>query len=231
MSEIRLADLEVSMKKWSQELIAELQATKPASVAQDTKPVDSKVDDKPVAADLLKPETKASMGAIGIAGIVESGDHFKLLKFELGPITSALVGIPVGGIASKAISAWVLPYKDATGKPTVVRPASIGFGQINLLNPVAHVGGMLLAETYGEKLIGRTAAHFIAGTLLVSVLLNYTPLASWLDNLVAKVSPKPTVAQDGGVSLNAAQAASLRQRHLQEQQQVRNNNRSSLSPF
>ena len=191
---------------------------KPVVAAQDAK-VEATVDGKPVAADLIKPgikaETKATMGAMGIAGIVESGDRLRLLRFELGAVTSALVGIPVGGVASKVISAWIPPYRDAAGA-TSVRPASIGFGQVNWLNPVAHVGGMVLVETYGANFLGRTAAHFIAGTLLVSTLFTYTPLGSWLDKMVGSLSPKTAVTQTRVIT-------------TQRQVQVARNGKQSLS--
>ena len=223
--EIALQELEKSMKGWGKDLFTEWQKL-PVTVTkatQDPVPVkvEAKVDGSPVKAELVAVETKASMGATGIAGIVESGDRFKILKFELGPITSAIVGLSVGAIGHKAINAWLPPYRDAAGVPTGVRPVSVGFGQVNWLNPAANLGGMVLVETYGANLIGRTAAHFIAGSLFVSSLLTYTPLGAWLDSLVVAISPKTgTVAQDRGRGSNAAQEArnaALRQRHLQEQ--------------
>ena len=228
---INLGQLEVAMKGWGQDLFTEwkklpLSADKLVEAKQDVK-VEAKIDGEAKTGDLLKPETKAHMGAVGIAGLVESGDRFKIMRFELGPVTSALVGIPVGMVGSKAISNWIPPYRDAAGVATKVRPATIGFGQVNILNPVAHVGGMVLVETWGAGLIGRTAAHFIAGTLLVSTLLAYTPLGTWLDSLVTAISPKTGVAQNRGLS--AAQQQALRQRHMQEQSG--HNGRGVLSPF
>ena len=241
MAEIKLAELETSMKSWAKDMFAEWQKQQPvagdkttagdktAVAAQDPVTVQAKVDGQPVKAELVKPETKANMGAMGIAGIVESGDHFKILRFELGPITSALVGIPLGAVGSRAIGAWLPPYRDANGVMTSVRPASIGLREVNWLNPAAHVGGMVLVETYGANFLGRTAAHFIAGTLLISTLLNYTPLGAWLDRLVTAISPKVTVGQNRG--LNAGQVSALRQRHLQEQSAQNGHGRMTLSPF
>ena len=225
--EIPLSTLEASMRTM---LKAELAtALKPpaavvpekpvAVVVAQTSDVTATVDGKPVAADLVKPgakpETKAHMGAMGISGIVESGDRLRLLRFELGPVTSALVGIPLGGVTSKVIGAWIPPYRDATGA-TSVRPASIGFGQVNWLNPVAHVAGMVVVETYGANFLGLTAAHFIAGTLLVSTLLTYTPLGAWVDRLATSLSPKTAVAQNRGML-------------TQRQVQVARNGKQSLS--
>ena len=81
-------------------------------------------------------------------------------------------------------------------------------------------------------MLGWTAAHFIAGTLLISSLLTYTPLGTWIESLVTAISPKTTaVAQRGGQ--NAAQAAAQRQRQYQhqEQSQSRYNGRGVLSSF
>ena len=230
LKEIKWGELQGLMRGYAQEAVAEFQEqAKPVDVKQETVKVDALIDGKPVAADLVKAETKASMGAMGIAGLVESGDHFKIMRFELGPITSALVGIPLGAVASKAISNWIPPYRDAAGVATKVRPATIGFGQVNILNPVAHVGGMVLVETWGAGLIGRTAAHFIAGTLLVSTLLAYTPLGTWLDSLVTAISPKTTTTAQNRGGLSAAQQQAIRQRHMQEQSG--HNGRGVLSPF
>lgn len=206
------AEMQADMKAWAQDLMAEWRK-EPVKVAAAQEPVkvEAKIDGSSVTGSLVKAEAKADMRAMGIAGLVESGDRFKILQFELGPITSALVGIPTGIVASKAISAWIPPYRDAAGAPTATRPATVGFGQINLLNPVAHVGGMVLAETYGHQILGRTAAHFIAGGLFISALLTYTPLGSWLDNLVTAISPKTTTAAQNR-SGNAAQ----RQRVMQQ---------------
>ena len=203
-------------------------ADKVAAVAQAPVTVEAKVDGVPKPAELVTSD-QANMHAMGIAGIVESGDNIKLLNFQLGPITSALVGIPLGVGASKALGNWIPPYRDAAGVPTKIRPATIGFGQINILNPVAHVGGMVLVETWGANFLGRTAAHFIAGSLLINTLLTYTPLGVWLDNLVTAISPKPAaVAQNYGI--NTRQAQALRQIHRQEQGQS-HNGRMTLSPF
>lgn len=222
MAEILLADLEKSMRTWWKSELAELQKPVSAVVAKAAQDapiqVAAKVDDKPVTGDLMKTEaeTKADMRAAGIAGLVESGDNFRILQFKLGPVTSALVGIPTGMVLGGVINNYLPPYRDAAGVPTKTRPTTIGFGQINLLNPVAHVGGMVASETFVAGLIGSTAAHFITGTLLLNTLLTYTPLGTWLNNFVATLSPKTTVAQSRG-GLSAAQVAALRQRHLQEQ--------------
>ena len=222
--EIKLADLETSMRTMLKaELATALKSfaavvsEKPVAVAvAQTSDVTATVDGKPVVADLVKkPETKATMGAMGIAGIVESGDRLKILRFELGPVTSAIVGLSLGAVASKGIDAWVKPYRDATG-PTSVRPASIGFGQVNWINPAAKVGGMVLVETYGANVLGRTAAHFIAGTFLISALISYTPLGQWLDNLVTMISPKTAAAQNRAIT-------------TQRQVQVARNGKQSLS--
>ena len=210
---IKLADLEASMKSWGKgwatEMLTELQKL-PLSVkaGQDPVKVEATVDSNPVPAELVKPG-QADMKAAGIAGLVESGDHIKVLKFELGPITSALVGIPTGMLLSGVTDRWVLPYRDAAGAPTATRPATIGFGQINLLNPGIKIGEMVLAETFVAGFLGRTAAHFIAGTLLVDLLLAYTPLGTWLENWITSLGPKTTTAQGRAQNrgLNAAQAA------------------------
>ena len=228
-STIKLADLEASMKLWGKgwatDMLTELQKL-PLSVkaGQDPVKVEATVDDKPIVASLVKPEQadmkaagiaglvkpeQADMKAAGIAGLVESGDHIKVLKFELGPITSALVGIPTGMLLSGVTDKWVLPYRDAAGEPTATRPAKIGFKEVNLLNPGIKIGEMVLAETFVAGFLGRTAAHFIAGTLLVDILLAYTPLGTWLEDWITSLGPKTTAAQGRAQNrgLNAAQAA------------------------
>ena len=225
---IKLGELETLMKGWGQGLLAEMQKTPlavaKAAAAQDPVPVEAKVDGVPKPAELVKPG-QADMKAAGIAGVVESGDNLKILQFRLGPITSALVGVPTGLVASSAIDAWILPYRTATG-PTATRPATVGFAQINWLNPAAHVGAMVLSETYVAGFLGRTAAHFITGTLLINTLLKYTPLGVWLENLVKAISPKTTTTAQARASQEQAAQARASQNVLQRGAQ---NGRTALS--
>ena len=220
---INLGELETLMKGWGQGLLAEMQKTPlaaaktTAAAAQDPMPVAAKVDGVPKPAELVKPG-QADMKAAGIAGVVESGDNLKILQFRLGPITSALVGIPTGMVVGGGIDNWILPYRTPTG-PTATRPATLGFDKINWLNPAAHVGGMVLSETYVAGFLGRTAAHFITGTFLVSILLKYTPLAQWLANAVKAISPKTTTVAQPRLGNTA-------QNMLQQQAQ---NGRTALS--
>ena len=150
------------------------------------------IDGRPVKADLIDGRyhaNQASMKAPGIAGILESGDNFRIpfLDLKLGPVVSAGVGIFGGTVVFNVVDSLVAP-KDAQGK-----------------NSLMNLGAQTLAAgalaTWGPKYVGKTAAYFMSGTIAVGLLMRWTPFQEWVVKVTELVS-QPFASLKGAVGLH-----------------------------
>lgn len=198
MPDILLADLERSMKGWATELLASAKAVTP---------VDAKVDGQPAKADLVNagqdtvvaadPMDLEARRTAGLVGLIESGDNLKLLNFQLGPITSSLIGITVGTVGSMAINIWFPAWRNPDGTLTNVKPVDaegklLAGAGINFVNPLVNAVGIAGSATFLPPFIGRSGAYFISGILLFNLALTYTPLSTWITNIVNAIAKPPT---------------------------------------
>ena len=224
---ITLEALQGHITKMGQDLLAgyskqlvEGVAPKLVTAAQENKPT-ATVDGKPVDpanVALLKQDgvVGAAMKAPSIAGILDSGDNFKIpfVGLSLGPVVSAVAGGAAGLLAGDLIDKKILPWKDAAGVAVAVKPLT--GGGPNYLALGAHVGAAAVAYTFAPRFVGRTAATFIAGSLVLKMALRYSPLQSWLINLENKLVGIP--ASTGINFLQQNQQAALQQQAMQAQQ-------------
>ena len=129
------------------------------------------IDGRPVKADLIDGKYHAnqvSMKAPGFAGIIESGDDFRIpvLNLKLGPIASGLTGIFVGTVGFNLVDMIVAPTK--------------ADGSKNYMNLGANLLAAGVFATYAPKYIGKTAAYFAAGTIAVGLAMRWTPFQNWV---------------------------------------------------
>lgn len=129
------------------------------------------IDGKPVKAELINGQyqvSKASMKTPGIAGLLETADDVKLpfLNLKLGPIGSAVGGVFVGSVVHNLVDKVVSPIKDD--------------GKKNYLNLGAQALAAGALATWGPKYVGKTAAYFASGALIVGLAMRWTPFQDWV---------------------------------------------------
>lgn len=117
------------------------------------------------------PRQAAEM-ASPIGGLLATGDNLKLpiLRWELGPVASAVVGTSIGLVVSEAIDGAI---------------STSGNGKF--LNPIANVAAMGALVSMGDKLIGKQGAYFAAGVIAVKLAMRYTPIANWIQSATSAV--------------------------------------------
>ena len=140
-----------------------------------------RIDGKPVKAELVDGKyhaAQADMKADGIGGMLDGLDNIKLpfLGLRLGPVGSAVLGVSAGTIATTVVDAFV---------PQVGED-----GEKSPMNLVANLGLAAAAMTFGPKYVGRTAAMFASGTVLVALALRWTPLQEWITKAADWITEK-----------------------------------------
>ena len=186
--------MKAALIDWSKTFKAEMAQPAPApsgpgKPAEPPLPTELEVtiDGKPVKAQLLDGKytaklNQAAMSAGGLAGVIESGDNFRLLNYRLGPVTSAILGTSAGLVVGSVLDKVVAPANRAGGP--------------NWLNPVVKVGAGAAAIAFLPRFTGEKFAWFLAGSLFVQVALRHTPLATWIGRIVTTLSKAaPSLAQ------------------------------------
>mgnify|MGYP001584074608 FL=1 len=148
-------------------------ATQTATVAQTTDPP----------APAKPPASPPLMANAVLSPVVNTLDNIKVFR-EPFPIGSALIGLPSGVIIGEVIDGFV--------------PKRNKEGGVNPMNIAAQAAAAYTVLALGDKLIGRSAAQFAAGIVIVRVASQLLPIDKWIADVVAALRgiAKPKAGQD-----------------------------------
>ena len=140
-------------------------------------------------------ESKVSMKASGVGGVVDTLDGFKVPVLNVSlPIGSALVGGVTGIVVGDVID-LVIPPKGTDGKA-------------NLLNVGVQVGGAATILKWGPGLMGSTASRFAAGLIVLRLILRIPMVLELINKAdTALATPLRGLVPGGTTAAQPARAA------------------------